>query len=502
MDVEMRLAAAVNDERAAKEMLAEAKTALESASDKAAAKLEVAQCRELGVAAKNEVERLRSEVKRVAEVDREAGAQVAYGDAREVAAGLVACGWYQTNTPNGALIFKNRHSGAGMDYQAAQIRLGALEASCLAKYSKVIKHVEFRPDCGEYIDLGGGTWAINSYLDVSGGAVDELEGTAFGSSDVGMFIELCGRVWPLECDRDQGVKWLAHMVQKPEERPSVHMSVRSAHGTGKGLLFRTMDLVLHKQAVRLDSLEQYLTRFGVGDDGNLFTMVDESKSIGGGAYRALKGKMADDTNMIEKKFENAHSQRVFSRLFFASNDKGANIPIEQDDRRFYICQYAEHKVSKADSKAFGSAYSSWLESGVISDIRDYLAGIDLGDWSPHDAIETEAKREYLGLCDTGADHLIETYEFDVMNQNLWDDHAEHLGYTDGFTYQELLKNRDSHFESKLQAQGWGKNKRHSCNTSGKKAMARSRGGLNGSQVVEFVLAKCGSGRVEAGYSRC
>ncbi|QFU23004.1 hypothetical protein FM038_013160 [Shewanella eurypsychrophilus] len=502
MEVEERLAQARADELDAKDMLAEAKTALELADDKVSARVVVAECRELAVVAKNDIERLKVEAQGVSDFDRDAARQVAVENARAVAAELVALGWYQTNTPNGLLIFKNRHSGAVMDYRSAQVRFGELDAACLAKYSKVIKHVEFRPDCGEYIDLGGDTWALNNYLDVSGGAVDELNGTAFGASDVGMFIELTSRVWPLECDREQGIKWLAHIVQKPAERPSVHMSVRSDHGTGKGLLFRTMDLVLHKQAVRLDSLEQYLSRFSVGDDGNLFTMVDESKSIGGGAYRQLKGKMADDTNMVEKKFENAHSQRVFSRLFFASNDKGANIPIEQDDRRFYICQYAEHKVSMADSKAFGAAYSSWLESGVISDIRDYLAEVDLGEWSPHDAIETEAKREYLGLCDTGVDHLIEVYELDVMNQSLWDGHAESLGYVEGFSYQELLKNRDSHFESKLQAQGWGKNKRHSCNTSGKKAMARSRGGLTGSQVVELVLAKSGSGMVESGYSKC
>lgn len=373
---------------------------------------------------------------------------------------LIAEGWCKKTNGQGKLIFWNKFSNMILDDNAMASRVDKASvgstAYILSVLNKKMVHASgqtFRPDVTGDVEENGSTW-VNTFKPVftTDGVIEEDE------ADI--FIELVKRVFPNEEDFKWGIGWLAHMVQKPEERPSIHPNIRSDHGIGKGVLIEIMGQVLNGQVKRTD-LGKYLSNFSTDNTGCLLTFIDEAKSMGTKAYMTLKGLMADNSINIERKYEQTQMEKVFNRLMFSGNDKGVNIPIEENDRRFYITEYASHKVSKEDSRIFCQGALEWAECGGADSVKKYLLSLDISYWEAHDSVaaNTSAKREYIDGGLVSLNRLIKDYPHKALTIELWDNFIDSEGVGDGFSYQSLLRRKDEFFESKLSSVGWSAKKR-------------------------------------------
>ncbi|WP_019029232.1 DUF5906 domain-containing protein [Colwellia piezophila] len=399
---------------------------------------------------------------------------------------LLAEGWCKKTNGQGKLMFWNRFTQAILDDSAMESRIDKANVGNTAYILKVLNRKmihavgqAFRPDVVGDIELSGSTWA-NTFKPITA-TEGELEE---GEADV--FIELVSRVFPNAKDFKWAMGWLAHMLQKPHERPSIHPNIRSDHGIGKGVLVEIMEAVLNQQVVRTD-LNKLLGNFSTDNTGCLLTFVDESKTMGTKAYQKLKGIMADNSINTERKYEQAVMENVYNRLMFSGNDKGVNIPIEQGDRRFYITEYASHKVSKEESQIFCRGAKEWALGGSgVDSIKKYLLGLNINYWQAHDSLvaDTPAKRDYIDGGITSVSRLIQEYPHIIMTQTLWDNYIDSVAAGDGFSYQKLTINKGEFFESKLISEDWSVNKRWSDQRS--KFMGRIKGTKpTGKRAVEM-----------------
>lgn len=328
---------------------------------------------------------------------------------------------------------------------------------------------------GERIIREGGLDVLNTFEPMVNSALCEIPKP---------FIKLLQHVFPDRYDRKWMLGWLAHMVQKPEERPSIHPIVRKEMGTGLGLLMKTMRDVLNGMYKRVTDLRQITDKNSNALYQNILCFADESKSYGMETTIKLRAVEGDDDFAYRALYEMPRMERTYTRFLYSGNDKGVLFPLGDADRRHYVCRYNDHLISREESRAFGAEYDL-QRPGLISDIRDWLLGLEV-TWNGHDvtATETEAKAEYMAMGMNGLSGAVTEYPYDVLTERLWNIWAALRGCRD---YQELMKDAGAHFESKLFSAGFGKKKRPK-NREGKKIAVYIRGKLSGQAVHDAVAA--------------
>ena len=223
------------------------------------------------------------------------------------------------------------------------------------------------------------------------------------------FKEFIFRLTGCEEDKKWVTQWLAHMIQKPWERPSVHPLFRTQHGIGKNVLVeRVMGKLLAHQTVTT-SLKEIRNSHSESIANNILVLVDESKAKGMNVYLELKSMLTAGEMVINPKFVRPYKQRLYSRFMFADNTEGRAFSIEQEDRRIYVCSYVIHEQDKAETQEFIEGFLAWFEFSWC-EVYEYLASYDISDWNPHVCPMTEAKRDYLDMCEDPVKGLIRGYK--------------------------------------------------------------------------------------------
>jgi hypothetical protein len=138
-------------------------------------------------------------------------------------------------------------------------------------------------------------------------------------SDISIWIEFLKRLFPDDEERNVVCQYLAHMIQKPAERPSWHLLLTSDTGTGKGYLFSKILLpLLMGQVYQASSYSEITRTHSVAFDGTMLLMLDDPKSMQESTMTQIKSKLSEAHVSIERKYEQARIQRIFTRVILAS----------------------------------------------------------------------------------------------------------------------------------------------------------------------------------------
>jgi hypothetical protein len=173
--------------------------------------------------------------------------------------------------------------------------------------------------------------------------------------------------------------YLAHMLQKPEEKPGVMIVMLGGQGIGKGTLEEILRKIFAATTLMVSDVDSVVGRFNSCLERAYVVFMDEALFKGDKkSTDRLKNFVTAKHIQIEAKHQPERSIESFHRFFAASNSQHfANT--EYDDRRmFYLKVSEQFKGNHAYWKALYKA----IHVGEVEAMVYELLTLNLNDFSP------------------------------------------------------------------------------------------------------------------------
>jgi hypothetical protein len=177
------------------------------------------------------------------------------------------------------------------------------------------------------------------------------------------------------------LKFLAHMLQKPDEKPTVAIILLGGQGTGKGMFYRLLKEVWPYTMLQVHDIDDVVGKFTAALERNYGVWMDEAMfTHDNKSMEKLKAVISEHQIRIEEKYQPKRTIDSFHRIFAASNnDHFANIG--SDDRRFFILKVSG---SHAQDTSYFGRYIEALNDGVsLPAFVDHLLEADISDFNVH-----------------------------------------------------------------------------------------------------------------------
>ena len=181
------------------------------------------------------------------------------------------------------------------------------------------------------------------------------------------------------CDGDQAsyvylISYIAHALQRPEEKPGVMIILIGGQGTGKGTLGRILRKIWRATYLQVSNIDAVTGNFNASLERAYIVFMDEALFSGNRkGSDALKSLVTEETIQINEKHQPARQVRSFHRYFAATNaDHFKNT--ERDDRRDFTLRVSE---ARKGDHAYWSALTHEMENGGVEAMVHDLLAMDL-----------------------------------------------------------------------------------------------------------------------------
>lgn len=188
---------------------------------------------------------------------------------------------------------------------------------------------------------------------------------------------------------DYVIHWLAHLVQRPWEKPEVALVLRSREGSGKTIIVQILLKIFGVHGFTAAQKDQVAGRF----NGHLFDKVlvvlEEAFFAGDpAAVSATKALITNQTLGYEAKGKDAFSAPNYAHVISLTNHDWA-VPAGEDSRRWMALDVSDKR--KGDH-AYFEALAAEIRSGGTEALLHYLRSIDLSGWNPRALPDSRALR--------------------------------------------------------------------------------------------------------------
>jgi putative DNA primase/helicase len=182
------------------------------------------------------------------------------------------------------------------------------------------------------------------------------------------------------------IKWLAHLFQKPQEKPEVAIVLKAGQGTGKGTFVDPIGKIIGAHYLYAQSPEQVIGKFNAQLENKLLVFADEFFAGSKGSTDRLKTMITEKVGSIERKGQDRISVPCFARIIMATNHENV-IKIERDERRYLYLEVSDKH--KQDSDYFRQLHQLLAESDFASKLLNYLLKLDISDFEPRQVPKTK-----------------------------------------------------------------------------------------------------------------
>lgn len=227
------------------------------------------------------------------------------------------------------------------------------------------------------------------------------------------------RLFPIESEREIVLNWISHLIQRPYEKPTFHLMLTGEQGIGKGVLANNVIApMISYQLASVNSFSQVTSRFSDLLASNLLIVFDDCRKGNHNTSTQLKSLLTEKRILIERKGLQSKPETTYSRFVLNSNDT-LPIPIEHNDRRWYIPKYMEHQTNRQETQQFISLFVEWLESN-IDNVYLYFMDRDITNFNPNDCLNTATKeslqeKSMPALVDYLNDYINDIYPYFTMS---------------------------------------------------------------------------------------
>jgi len=174
------------------------------------------------------------------------------------------------------------------------------------------------------------------------------------------------------------IKFMAHMLQHPEEKPGVMIILLGKQGTGKGLFFQILQCIWSRSTLLVSDINQVVGKFNAALERHYVILMDEALFSGDRKSQdRMKSLITEKTCHIEQKFQPSRTIESVHR-FFASSNHNQFSHVEADDRRSLFIRVSE--VRQGDRAYFTSLVQAIDNNSVIAAMVHDLANIDLTEF--------------------------------------------------------------------------------------------------------------------------
>jgi len=243
-------------------------------------------------------------------------------------------------------------------------------------------------------DPGNGT-APNEYNTWKGFAVKPNTGPIDprGEKAVELFFEHCEKN---VCRKDKAlftwlVTFMAHIFQRPEDKPEVSLVFQGLKGTGKTIVSMILDHLIGDNSVIVADKAHVLGHFNAMMEDKILVTMDEAfwsgdKQIEG----VLKDLITGRTRIITNKGVDSRAAEVFDRIIIIGNEKWA-IPASFDERRFAVFKMGEDR--RQDRAFFGAMKDGLFKHGGAGRLMARFMAWDLSSADIFTAPQTRGLEE-------------------------------------------------------------------------------------------------------------
>jgi hypothetical protein len=203
--------------------------------------------------------------------------------------------------------------------------------------------------------------------------------------------------------------WMAHLIQRPAEKPGVALVLRGGKGAGKDTVAEYLAAVIGRRHVPTVSHENHITgNFNKRLEAALLLHVQEGTWAGDRkAESTLKYLVTSEFVEIERKGIDSFQLPSFLRLFISSNAEWT-VPASADERRWAVFNVSDSRCG--DTAYFGRLRAEMKGSGPAA-LLAWLQAYDLSGFDVRKAPDT------AGLLDQKIASLrnVEAWWHDVLS---------------------------------------------------------------------------------------
>jgi hypothetical protein len=224
------------------------------------------------------------------------------------------------------------------------------------------------------------------------------------------------------------INWIAHLIQKPDERAGVNILLYGGQGTGKGVLASFIRSLVDKQHYMMyNNIKEFTNKFNGDQQGKLFIYLDEvGDNTKGGqeVHNMIKNKTTEEEIRIENKGQKGYLVNNYARYMSSSNFEN-NLRIEADDRRFLCLHVSDkHQADRVYYKPIGDGIK---DLDTIASAFKYFATKDISNFDvavvPNTDLKNRQKEQSLSIIQFAKDMFAnearkEGFQFEVDKVNV------------------------------------------------------------------------------------
>lgn len=151
-----------------------------------------------------------------------------------------------------------------------------------------------------------------------------------------------------EASYDYLIKYMAHALQRPEEKPGVMLILLGAQGIGKGTFGRIFQKIWTSTFLFVNNVDQVIGNFNASLERSFIVFMDEALFVGDKrAANALKSLVTESLIHINEKHQPARQTQSFHRFIAASNATHFK-NTEHDDRRDFVLSVSDRYKGNTD----------------------------------------------------------------------------------------------------------------------------------------------------------
>lgn len=192
------------------------------------------------------------------------------------------------------------------------------------------------------------------------------------------------------------IRYLAHALQRPWEKPGVMIILLGGQGVGKGTLARILQKIWSATFLQVNRIDQIVGDFNGSLERAYTVFLDEALFVGERKHSdALKSLVTEQTISVNEKHQPARQITSFHRFFSATNAEHFKAT-DRDDRRDFVLRVSEHR--KGDFN-YWDALNAEIEGSGVEAFSHDLINMDLSDFNvrakPNTREFTEQKLQSL-----------------------------------------------------------------------------------------------------------
>lgn len=175
------------------------------------------------------------------------------------------------------------------------------------------------------------------------------------------------------------LNFMAHMLQRPEQKPRVMLVLMGGQGTGKGTFCRLLQSIWSRTTLVTNQIADVAGSFNGVLERKFVIWLDEALFAGDyKATDALKSLITEPTISLHAKYQ--EPRNIFScHRFFAATNASHFARTDADDRRFvYLPVSDRHK----GNRAYWDALNGALASPELPALVDHLQNRNLAAFDP------------------------------------------------------------------------------------------------------------------------